>query len=107
MTEIEGILESSHRGAGLFGAPDREPVEISSGELFRVYVDGEMKLTRMEFRHLDFRDLDAKIDIKHRNPFFEVCHSISSSLNSAPALRPWRDDNRTSWHGLVHLDGWD
>jgi hypothetical protein len=27
--------------------------EITSGELFRVYVDGEMKLTRMEFRHFE------------------------------------------------------
>jgi Domain of unknown function (DUF5348) len=58
MTEIEGILEKQPSGRWAIWRPDREPVEISSGELFRVYLDGEMKLTRMEFRHLDFRDLD-------------------------------------------------
>jgi hypothetical protein len=31
--------------------PGRKPVEINSGELFRVEVDGELKPTRMEFRH--------------------------------------------------------
>jgi hypothetical protein len=30
--------------------PGREPVEITSGKLFRVEVAGEMRLTRMEFR---------------------------------------------------------
>ena len=29
----------------------REPVEITSGELFRVEVDGELKPTRMEYAH--------------------------------------------------------
>jgi hypothetical protein len=29
----------------------REPVEITSGELFRVEVDGELKPTRIEYRH--------------------------------------------------------
>jgi Domain of unknown function (DUF5348) len=31
--------------------PGREPIEITSGELFRVEVDGELKVTRMEFQH--------------------------------------------------------
>jgi len=30
--------------------PGRDPVEITSGELFRVDVNGELKVTRMEFR---------------------------------------------------------
>jgi hypothetical protein len=55
---IEGILEKLPSGRRAVWQPDREPVESTSGELFRVYVDGEMKLTRMEFRYLDFRDLD-------------------------------------------------
>jgi len=29
--------------------PGREPVEITSGELFRVEVDGELRTTRMEY----------------------------------------------------------
>ena len=32
--------------------PDRSPVEITSGELFRIEVNGELRPTRMEFRHL-------------------------------------------------------
>jgi hypothetical protein len=35
--------------------PGRKPVEINSGELFRVEVDGELKPTRMEFRHFTAR----------------------------------------------------
>jgi hypothetical protein len=31
--------------------PDRPPVGIASGEIFRIEVAGELKLTRMEFRH--------------------------------------------------------
>jgi hypothetical protein len=31
--------------------PGQTPVEITSGEVFRVEVDGELKPTRMEFRH--------------------------------------------------------
>jgi hypothetical protein len=31
--------------------PGRVPIEITSGDVFRVEVDGELKLTRMEFRH--------------------------------------------------------
>ena len=37
---------------GLGHRPGRLPVEITSGELFRVEVGGELKLTRMEYRHL-------------------------------------------------------
>jgi hypothetical protein len=37
MTEIEGILEKQPSGRWAIWRPDREPVEISSGELFRVY----------------------------------------------------------------------
>jgi hypothetical protein len=33
--------------------PGRLPVEITSGELFRVEVAGELKLTRMEYSHGD------------------------------------------------------
>jgi hypothetical protein len=33
--------------------PGRLPIEITSGELFRVEVDGELKLTRVEYNHTD------------------------------------------------------
>jgi hypothetical protein len=31
--------------------PDRPPIEINLGDAFHVEVDGELKPTRMEFRH--------------------------------------------------------
>jgi hypothetical protein len=31
--------------------PGREPIEITGGDLIRVDVEGELKVTRMEFRH--------------------------------------------------------
>ena len=30
--------------------PGREPVEVTSGELFRVEVDGELQVRRMEYQ---------------------------------------------------------
>jgi hypothetical protein len=39
-------MQSSDRWA--ISRPGRDPVEITSGELFRVEVDGELRLTRME-----------------------------------------------------------
>jgi hypothetical protein len=33
--------------------PGRLPIEITSGDLFRVEVDGELKLTRMEYDQID------------------------------------------------------
>jgi hypothetical protein len=52
MTEKEGTLRMMASGRWAVYRPDRLPVEITSGELFRVEVAGELKLTRMEYRHL-------------------------------------------------------
>src|SRR5262249_19223770 len=49
MSEKEGILrmQSSRRWA--MCRPGREPVEITSGEVFRVEVDGKLQVMRMEY----------------------------------------------------------
>ena len=50
MTEEDGILQMQPSGRWAVCRPDRRPVEITSGELFRIEDAGELKLTRMEFR---------------------------------------------------------
>ena len=51
MTDKEGILQIQPSGRWAVCRPGRAPVEITSGELFRIEVDGELKPTRMEFHH--------------------------------------------------------
>jgi hypothetical protein len=51
MTEKEGVLLRQPSGRWAVCRPDQRPVEITSGELFRIEVDGELRPTRMEFRH--------------------------------------------------------
>ena len=51
MTEKEGTLQMQPSGRWAVCRPDRRPVEITSGELFRIEDDGELKVTGMEFRH--------------------------------------------------------
>ena len=46
-----GTLQLQPSGRWAVFRPGRRPVEIMSDELFRVEVGGELKLTRMEFRH--------------------------------------------------------
>jgi hypothetical protein len=50
MSEKERILRMQPSGRWAVCRPGRDPVEITSGELFRVDVNGELKVTRMEFR---------------------------------------------------------
>jgi len=50
MSEKEGILQMQPSGRWAVVRPGRQPVEITSGELFRIDVNGELKPTRMEFR---------------------------------------------------------
>jgi hypothetical protein len=50
-------LQMQPSGRWAVRSSEREPVEIPSGELFRVDVDGELKLTRMEYRHLSGGDV--------------------------------------------------
>ena len=49
MSENEGTLQMQQSGRWAVCRPGQEPVEISSGELFRVEVAGELQPTRMEF----------------------------------------------------------
>jgi hypothetical protein len=51
MSEKEGTLQIRPSGRWAVCQPGREPVEITSGERFRIEFLGEMRLTRMEFRH--------------------------------------------------------
>ena len=51
MTEKEGTLRMMASGRWAVCRAGREPVETTSGERFRIEFLGEMRLTRMEFRH--------------------------------------------------------
>jgi hypothetical protein len=51
MSEKEGTLRMMASGRWAVCRPGREPVEITSSDLFRVEFLGEMRLTRMELRH--------------------------------------------------------
>jgi Domain of unknown function (DUF5348) len=48
MSEKEGTLRMESSGRWAVCRPGHNPVEITSGELFRVEVNGELRLTRME-----------------------------------------------------------
>ena len=43
-----GVLRLQSSGRWAIFRPGREPVKIITGELFRVEVDGELRVTRME-----------------------------------------------------------
>jgi hypothetical protein len=54
MTENEGTLRMQPSGRFAVCRPGRDPIEITSGDVFRVEVPGaypEMQRTRMEFLH--------------------------------------------------------
>ena len=53
MSEKEGTLRMMASGQWAVCRAGREPIEITSGELFSVEVDGELKLTRMEYDQID------------------------------------------------------
>ena len=55
MSDKEGILRMMASGRWAVCRAGREPVEITSGELFRIEVAGakELKLTRMEYDQID------------------------------------------------------
>jgi len=50
MTEKEGVLQMQPSGRWAVCGPGRAPIEITSGELFRVEEGGELMVTRMEFQ---------------------------------------------------------
>jgi hypothetical protein len=47
----EGILRLQSSGRWAICRPGAPPFEITSGDRFRIEVDGKLKVTRMEFRH--------------------------------------------------------
>lgn len=47
----EGALRMQPSGRWAICRPGHPPFEITSGDRFRIEVDGELKVTRMEFRH--------------------------------------------------------
>jgi hypothetical protein len=51
MLAAEGVLQLQLSGRWAIVRPGRVPVELNSGDVFRIEVNGEMKPTRMEFRH--------------------------------------------------------
>ena len=50
MSNKEGTLRMQPSGRWAVCWPEREPVEITSGELFRVEFAGQLKLTRIEYQ---------------------------------------------------------
>jgi hypothetical protein len=49
MTDNDDTLRMLPSGRWAVFRRGRDPIQITSGELFRVEVDGELKLTRMEY----------------------------------------------------------
>jgi hypothetical protein len=49
MSDKEGILRIQPSGCWTVCRPGHNPVEIASGELFRLEVGGELTVTRMEY----------------------------------------------------------
>ena len=49
MTEKVGVLQMQPSGRWAVCRPGRAPVEVTSGEVFRIEVAGELRPTRMEF----------------------------------------------------------
>jgi hypothetical protein len=47
----EGVLRLQPSGRWAICRPGEPPFEITSGDRFRIEVDGELKVTRMEFHH--------------------------------------------------------
>jgi hypothetical protein len=53
MSNKEGTLRMMASGHWAVCRPGREPVEITSDDLFRVEFAGQLKLTRMEYQSGD------------------------------------------------------
>ena len=51
MTDKEGVLQMQASGRWAVCLPGRSPVEITWGYPFRIEVNGELRLTRMDFQH--------------------------------------------------------
>jgi hypothetical protein len=51
MSDTEGTLRMQPSGRWAIIRSGHKPYEITSGDVFRVEVDGELKVTRMEWAH--------------------------------------------------------
>jgi hypothetical protein len=51
MSETEGILRMQPSGRWAIMRSEYSPYEITGGDVFRVEVDGELKITRLEWAH--------------------------------------------------------
>jgi len=51
MSDSEGTLRLQPSGRWAVCLPGQKPVELMSGDVFRVEVKGELRTSRMEFRH--------------------------------------------------------
>jgi hypothetical protein len=67
--DSEGVLFLQPTGRWAVCRSGRPPAEITSGELFRVDVDGELRPTRMEFRHSPGRSRAASSGVRPANTF--------------------------------------
>jgi hypothetical protein len=47
----DGILQRQPPGRWAICRPGEDPIEITTGDIFRVEIDGELRPTRMEFRN--------------------------------------------------------
>jgi hypothetical protein len=82
MTAKQGTLHQQPSGRWAIMPPGHDPVEITSGEIFRVEVDGELRFTRME--HLSGEGYYS-ID---RNPCATGCARRSAA--GSDRRRSWR-----------------
>jgi hypothetical protein len=61
MSDKRGILSMQSSGRWAIRRPGRDPHEITSGEVFRIEVVGEMRVTRMERRRRALAELKRHI----------------------------------------------
>jgi hypothetical protein len=78
----EGILQMQPSGRWAVCQPGHAPVEIRSGELFRVEVGGELMVTRMEFQQGqpgEYYSVDG----------YRLLNGLRAARVAAPTMEPW------------------
>jgi hypothetical protein len=81
MSDKEGILRMMASGRWAVYRAGRLPVEITSGELFRVEVAGVtgLQLTRMEYNHPDRRYYSGRLSTARWSARRDRCAWVKSS----------------------------
>ena len=59
MSDKEGVLRLQPSGRWAIMRPGREPFELTSGDVFRVEVDGKLQITRMELWSEGYYSVDG------------------------------------------------